>query len=574
MTLVMLPLVLLSCGNGGPDSAVPPDSATLLDSASPLDLPRAGQAEDWPLRGGPRIGHVGPWSPVGLGPGAPPPSPPADAGLPAPSVAGRLVPDLVGGRFDPGVGTELVALVDALPAGRAELGVLGVDIVDLFGSTGDAGLCEDPRIMLDLALDGVDYQVALDVPAMFWMTEAPWRDRYALSLDCVDALLASPGDVDAAVNAGCTTEDEAAHFPDGSACRDCLAVDGDHARCLAEAACPETATHRLQVGNRWLSILRAETLVCAPDYTAPVMLLAEGLDEADPLPGLYDHRLAGLCVEVWKEAVDGTTIACTSTDGETGIGDVLLSRVAYIRPVGSTQEGWATRVSEVHSVEVEGKVFGLTYLAGSGATAISAPPGSSSDAWGLNPLDLRPGGTDPDNPDHTYAREYIAAIALKTATTREGVLINLVTHNRCPEDGWEGPHADGSYSCEQPGPWSTNGDADDGMIVFWGNGGVDFYAFPLVTLIATGLPDPSVPGGLLTHLLGSSTLADPEWEDCAWPQTFVPDRLRMFDEQPTTSDQPYASFDGQTWRFGKDPDLDIRVALATNQARGYCVEGL
>jgi len=159
---------------------------------------------------------------------------------------------------------------------------------------------------------------------------------------------------------------------------------------------------------------------------------------------------------------------------------------------------------------------------------------------------------------------------LKMATWTDGILVNPVNHNRCAEEDWQGPHADGTYSCDEPGAWSTIGWGDDALVSWWDQPAGEIYVFPLVTLATTGLPDPAVPGGLLPQVLGSTTLADEEWEACVWPETFVPDRVRLYDPAPATSREGYASFDGQTYRFGRDPDVDVRLFLATSQQRGFC----
>lgn len=73
------------------------------------------------------------------------------------------------------------------------------------------------------------------------------------------------------------------------------------------------------------------------------------------------------------------------------------------------------------------------------------PNGGYGAAWGLNPYELRPGGTDPTNIDDTEARDWLATLALKTSTTRDGVLIVTYSQNRCAD--WQGPFDDGSYFC-------------------------------------------------------------------------------------------------------------------------------
>ena len=82
-------------------------------------------------------------------------------------------------------------------------------------------------------------------------------------------------------------------------------------------------------------------------------------------------------------------------------------------------------------------------------------------------------------------------------------------------------------------------------------------------------PDPTIPGGILTRVLGSATLADPGWEGCAWPETFVPDRIPLLDTAPAGGVNQ-ATFDGQTFRFGRPDAPDVVLAIATSQRRDYC----
>jgi len=71
------------------------------------------------------------------------------------------------------------------------------------------------------------------------------------------------------------------------------------------------------------------------------------------------------------------------------------------------------------------------------------------------------------------------------------------------------------------------------------------------------------------HVLGTPVLADPDWEGCAWPEIFVPDEKASVD-----SDAGVSTFTSQTYRFGRDPERDIRLVLATNWRRGFCFEPL
>jgi hypothetical protein len=521
----------------------------------PADLPET-TTSDWPFRTSTQLGHE-PGAFVAIGATRRPrPAVVASAAPPAPpSPAAQLLPEITGGTYDRTYGAALDGAIAALPEDRRALGVHGVEGADL------AELCEAPHVLLS----GDGYEASLTVPGASWFEGSLERAREALPEDCAASLLASAGDVAAAA---CAEEDERAHFPVGSDCRTCLEADGDHARCVAEAQCPELATRQVEVGGGWYTVLRAPGPICAPDHVGDLLFLAFELAEDEPLPQPFDHgALEGSCVEAW--AGDGLDLYCTM-GLYNAIGDVVYSRVDYIRPEGDTSTPWAYRVSLVRSIEVEGRTFTGAWLGQSGVTAVSAPIGSVPDAWGINPTALRPDGTDPTNPDHTYARDYVAAFSLKIASERNGVLVNPVNRNRCADDAWEGPHADGTYSCDEPGAWSTDGWYDDALVAWWDQAAGEIYDFPLVTLASTGLPDPDVPGGLLTEVLGSTTLADAEWEACAWPKTFVPDRVRLYDPAPATSSEGYASFDGQTYRLGRDPSTDVRLFLATNQRREFC----
>ncbi len=541
----------------------PPDPAPASE-AGPLaaaDEP-APASPGWPFTTTTQVGHAlgafttlgAPRPPTRLAVAIAPPPPP-----PPPSTAAQILPDITGGTYDPSYGAALDAAIADLPADRQALGLHGVDGELLFLAA--EPLCESPHVLLDV--DGSE--ASLTVPGASWFEGALERAREALPDDCVAALLAAGGDVDAA---GCADADEQAHFPAGSDCRACLEEDGDHARCVGTGACPGTATRQVGDSGRWYGVLRAPGLLCAPDHVGDLLVLVEGLQEDDPLPETFDHgAVDALCVEAWD---DGALELFCATGDYNAVGDVVYSRVDHIRPEGDTSTPWANRVSLVRSFEVEGRTFTHSWLGDSGVTAVSAPIGSVPDAWGVNPRDLRPDGTDPEDPDHTNARDYVAAFSLKIASERNGVLVNPVNRNRCAEEDWEGPHADGSFSCDEPGAWSTDGWADDAMITWWNQRAGEIYTFPLVTLASTGLPDPDVPGGLLTEVLSSTTLADEEWEACAWPKTFVPDRVRLYDPAPATSDEPYASFDGQTYRLGRDPSTDVRLFLATSERRFFC----
>lgn len=488
------------------------------------------------------------------------PAPPAPS--PASTVS-ALLPRLEGARFDRTVGEGMAAAVAALEGERALLGAHGLSLATWRSET--AG-CEEPEILLPLEHEGRSWEARLRVPATMWLSGPPAPLRAAVAEACAQSLLDTPG---APERADCDEATVRAFFPEGSGCRACLEEDGDLARCRAEGRCAEEAWAQVFALGAWSFAWSAPTLLCAPDLQGRQILLAP--DEPDgAAPARFAHGLfTASCLEVWSESQGGTVLSCTAESGPgLGTADILLSRLVGYTRDGEAQATHAGRVSVIGALEVEGTTFADTILYGSGATAVSAPVGSSDDAWGIHPFDLRPGGLDPLRVEDTMARDYLAALALKTATSINGVVVQPFHRNRCPDDGWVGPKEDGTYDCPRPGPWSEEGWYDDAAIVFYGRRSI--YAFPLLTLVSTGLPDPALPGALAPRILGSTTLADPEWEACAWPETFIPDTVRMWDDAPADGGEPYASFDGQTWRFGRDGEGGVIMGLLTNQRRGFC----
>lgn len=560
-TFSLVPLALVGCRPILPS----PTEAEGGPAPSPATQAEAGRRTTRKVGEGPAELREGA---AHLPPAARPAPPPADEG-PA-TVVGGLLPTLTGARYDRTRGKGLVAAWEALDEEQRALGLSGLSLSQWNSSSSG---CEAPHALLDLAHDGGTWQVDLEVPPLMWLTERPWRDLVTLSAPCAEALLAHATDPSAAVGAGCEEAEEQAFFPAGSDCRACLDVDGDHGRCVDEGLCLQTATRRVDYDGAWRSVVRARALQCAPDFVGDVVLLSRDLpdDGSDPQP--YDHGSFDFwCIEVWNNATQQTSLACTEeSDAGTTWGDALVSRIASARAADSEQTHHTGRLSVLDAVEIEGTRFPYTVVFDSGVTALSAPNGSVPDAWGIHPLELRPDGTDPQDPTHTMAREYIAALALKIASTISGILVQPFNHNRCAEDGWTGPHADGSYACDQPGAWSTDGWLDDAMVAWYDDQG-HIYPMPLLTLVSTGLPDPGLPGGLCPRVLSSTTLADAEWEACAWPETFTPDRVRLRDEQPATGGAPYASFDAQTWRFGRDTGQGdpVVLGLLTSQQRDFC----
>ncbi len=517
--------------------------------------------------------RLGTWQPDTLLPVPPRSSPPPPAAPTNDStLASDLLPDLAGAAFDRSYGEALDDAIAALPDDREALGIHGMSMEALFGSSG--GLCEDPHVTLQVEDETGTYDVSLQLPAMLWMDTDPQPDLYPLSDACVAALAATGGDL-SALGEDCTDNDAAAHYPEDSSCYTCLRQDGDHSRCVDEGACPEQAARHLVGTGVDYTIFRMTTVMCAPDHVSEGLALIDDCDESGCTPDLYDHGAVDLfCWDMWSEDDDAPTLGCSSGD-ILGVGDVLPARLDGVTPAEGGEAAWAGRVALLSSLEIEGTTFSRAQLTAAGAQAISAPVGTSADAWGFNPTDLRPDGSDPTVLDDLRARDYIAAYALKTATTIDGVVVWPFDNNRCDEDDWEALD-DGRSWCEAPGAWSSlaSGWSDDAFIGWWDSAGTEWYAMPLVTLVSTGTPDPSIPGGLAPHVLSSSTLADPQWEDCSWPDTFEPDLVRMFDSTPGAGTSGYATFDGQTWRFGRSDGPDVRIALATNERRSFCPTGL
>lgn len=287
-------------------------------------------------------------------------------------------------------------------------------------------------------------------------------------------------------------------------------------------------------------------------------LLVPGLGEDDPLPLPFEHdRFLAFCLDVWDAAADAPGLACTgAVAGGHAVADVVAARVDHLSPVGAPDEGQRGRLAVASSVEIEG---GRTW-AGSLVFEDTLGPVSMAredGGWGLQPWEVHPGGG-------SFARQLLAGWVLKISTDRSGVPVQPVDHNRCLS--WGPARPDGSSTCLEMGPWTFTA-LDDGPIVWLDQAAGAIYPFPLVTLISTGLPDPELPGGVLIQTLGSTALE--ALDGCAWPGAFEPDRVRLLDTAPAATDEPYATFDGQTWRFGREGP-DAVLALATSHRRGFC----
>lgn len=495
-----------------------------------------------------------------------------------PSEASRLVPAIEGAEIVPGNGTALLQALEALPEDRRVLGLEGMTVEALFGAE---GVCEPLHIQAHAVHEGESYELRYRVEPFTWMT-APRPVLYALPDTCTAALLASGGALRGAVGNGCSTEDEAAHFPAGSGCRDCLTSDGDHARCVAETACRTERTRevavRIEGSTRYLDMLEGEALGCAPDVLGRIVLLTAELGEDDTPPAPFDHAaIAQICQWAWSESGGESRLYCVGATGpiEPALSDVMVGRVDSIRRAGDSAEPLRDRTMMTSRVELLGHTFAAMPLFPNTLATVSLPDPMIG-GWTFHPDSLRPDGTDPADPDHTLARDWIGGVALKTATRIDGVPVSVFNRNLCEPHQWQGPDAEGRFFCK-PGFFDEQHQPPD--VLRWAYDWGAFYMsispeiveiLPLVTLAATGHMDPAIPGGHVPHVLGSPVLADPDWEACAWPETFVPDEMANID----SSAQGLYNFTSQTYRFGKDATRDIRVALATNWRREFCFEPL
>ncbi len=523
-----------------------------------------------------------------------------------------VLPDLsllgppIAGDLDMDRGQALLSFVEANISSRnwSSYGVQALTYDQTWGVDGTPGLCEEPAVKVNFEEAGVAYEANYSLGLYGSLIGDPELMYEVMSGECIRELAESGGDL-SQIGDRCDEFIQHTFFPDDSACKSCLEVGaGDWESCVAARACLDEAPLVSWVddgdGKVWLRTGTATVLACAPDLTAQVFILgAYGDDGSLPLP--WDHAgWAHVCLGYWDEGARAPAYGCTPGVGGWEAGHTLgaggVGRVNYIRAAGEGGEPHRDRIWYSSEVDLgrDGTVSWF-WATTPGAGQISAPesgivtgmvsPDLSNEpfsfdpiaTWGMNPLLLRPDGTDESNLDHTFARDWLATLTLKTATTRDGVLINTFNANRCEEGRWEGPFADGSYRCAQPGPPHTgwHNDASVGAASGLSTSGAwsdqDFpqvYHLPLTTIGSTGLPDPLVPGGNTALIAGTATLADPDFDNCAWPHQFVPDSI-SYEARPEEFGGE-AWLWGQTWKFGKDPVLDLRVVLNTNEARGYC----
>jgi len=379
---------------------------------------------------------------------------------------------------------------------------------------------------------------------------------------------------------------DAVVFAEGSDCRACVEGNGgDYAGCQDAGSCPEQAPLAIWAldaygEQAWYRGVYSLAFGCAPDYLAQFYFMAS-YGEDGVLPDAYNHDAwAYLCTPLWNDETDAVDTFCIGSEDPVQRGvlaEGVFGYVDYIRPVGSDVLAWRGRQYYVDEVQLDnGASLSWFYGSNPGLGALSAPrviadtngdgvagPGDDdygfgAGGFGLNPHEQRPDGD-------LLARDWLATAAMKTSTTREGIPIFPYQRNRC--GAWAGPADDGTYRCtdvvEPEGDWIND------VYTTWADAEtrVQAQSFPLTTLGSTGLMDDDVPGGVVVHLAGSTTLASPAWDACEMPHLFEPDAT-SHEDVPGDYGGP-AALDGQTWRFDK-PDADLRVVLNTNQARGWC----
>jgi hypothetical protein len=481
----------------------------------------------------------------------------ADAYAGTPSAPAELLGGLTGLTPNEAYGGAILDALDALDADRAPYGLAGLTAEQLY--TGDA-LCEDPHYNTTFEADGAEWEVEIEVTGHVILTEAPTRLLDPISDVCTESLATNGG-------ADCTDEEVQMFFPAGSDCEACLAEDGAYDRCVTEDRCAEEATRQVygQLSGEsrpgWYSVLLAENIVCAPDLRAPLLLLTN-LEENEDLPSVFTYeRIRALCAEHWWEEDGAPALACSTTSPEgDALWDVLPAHIVSYGPAGAASTRLAGRMGLFSSLGfADGTSAPLSYASTGFLGGVGAPAGVSINGWGLNPTATRPDGD-------TMERDFLAAVAMKSSTTITGIYVWPFQKNRCA--AWSDADADGSSTCLEVSDWDPDW-YEDGTVTWYDTGRA--YPYPTLTLVSTGLPDPDLPGDFLVHVQGSEHLADEDWEGCDL-EPFTPDRMPLLDYYPIEGDEPYASFDAETWRF--DRPGDIRMGLLTNQRRDFCGFGL
>lgn len=520
----------------------------------------------------------------------PPPGP--RLGLPArdASPIAAMAESILGARLDEEPGAVLAERFADLPKIRREWGLAGFGIDVLAGPE-----CESPRVVDDFRWEGDRYTGRYDAGSFLYLANDPEPTIVAMSDRCKDALRANGGDVDAATagdDPACQDWERYDFFGlDGTEatdpCRACVAVDGDYDRCVDAGQCEDetwgwTWLGTADGGREYWHTLSGYMLGCAPDWFVFVFLLVddEGTGEV-PVP--FDHAGWGpFCLPYWDETAGGVLFTCIAGDGDKhagiAIGEGFNAPVYDLRAEGDDNPeirpwharwGLASRVLLDSGIELRWKQMTVP---GDGYVSLPMEDGG----YGINPYALRPGETDVSDPDNTWAREWYATLTVKHSTTRDGISISPALKNKCPSDRWDGPDAAGRYRCRSPDPTPLEPTSlldlwDDGASFSYGGHDVWWPLAP-VTLATNARPDADVPGGaFVTWVAGSDTEADPDWDACRYPHTFVPDLIELSDVAAPGEDLERHALTGETYRFDKPENTDdILLVVRTNEARGYC----
>jgi hypothetical protein len=529
----------------------------------------------------------------------------------APSPLPDFLGSIDGARFDLDTGQAMTAALDrrieeleALYGDQnfEEYGISLLTLDEVFGTMEanfEDALCEPLEILWEFE-DDVSGS-SRDYEGKIWVF--PWESFVTdispvlvqLPSICANSLASNAGDVDAAVAGACNEDDEATFFPVDSTCRACLESSaGDFDLCVDHGECMDEAqwvtafyyeTEEPALLEVWTSFLAA----CAPDYILFTYLLTIP-DDDEEMPDTFDHDAwIHECVPMWSNALNDFDFLCVGAAPKEDHLEVLWDgvpfRTSYLRPEGTSGTPWWDRLGFASEIRFDnGMVMKYTWAGEMGSGVITGPAhyndsngdgivdetddiGSGEYAFGLNPTELRPDGTDPTELDHTKARDFVAAAITKASSRINGIPITCYNHNRCQEDAWEGPDAEGRYRCtalDRP----TMGWMEDGW-VYWGDdASASIYTLPMATIASTGLPDPDVPGGVVIHVAGSDILADPGYDDNPLPNRFVPDLIQLADHPEDWANEG-GSLTGNTYRFGKDPDQDIRFVMHANHRRNF-----
>lgn len=493
--------------------------------------------------------------------------------------------------LDPDRGATLTAMFKDLPPRRKQAGIAGFtpDVLS------DRTVCEQPLLVAEHDDGGETWRGRYAVWPWVYGFDDPFAIAQEMSSGCEAAIAAHDGDVDAAHAEGkCSNAERYSFFgaPDeDNACKTCVTGAGDFATCVASEACADPTWARAETtdadtGEKFYWYITGwNVLACAPDWEAFAYVSVDPVDGDLPRP--FDaERWKDFCYPMWDESFGDWNYFCSGgLYGGHALGEGVNATVFDLVPKDAAlDEGvrpWHGRSALIPRVVMDdNRQLRWQTMTNPGDGAISAAV--ENGGFGLDPYLLRPDGEDASDPNDTWAWEWWAIVSMKHATTREGILFSPALYNRCADGAWAGPDALGRYKCtdtvENPGgaPW-PHPDVpfnDDASFLFSENQEGPWFPLGPATLASSGRPDPSIPGGYVTYVAGSDTIADPDWDACAWPDTFVPDLIQGTDLARDGFDGDPESLTLETYRFDKpENDHDIVAVVRVDEARGFCPAG-